>query len=128
MQFDARAQEALIYDAFSCCGRAKSPIEASNQLTYVPVNYISPEVYAYLEAAEASAARRADPDALDADSMISGDNLHGASLQITMEDVHVPSYDMRSMPPPKKYFRTFWQSISQRLLLLLRAHSARLTP
>ncbi len=120
MQFNS--QEAMAYAVFSCSGSAKSPKVESVQDAYAPVNYISTEVYALLAAAEASAARRPDSDTLDC--VMPGGNRHGASLQITMEGVYDPSYDTHSMPPPKKYYRTFWKSISQRLLLR-RAHSAR---
>ena len=122
---DARAQEAMNNNAFSCSGSAKSPKSASIQGLYVPVNYISPEVYALLAAAEASATRRAESGNADADCMMPSGNRQGASPEITMESVYDPrSYAAQGVAPPKKYYRTFWKSISQRLLLR-RAGSAR---
>jgi hypothetical protein len=86
------------------------------QETYIPVNYISPEAYELLAAAEASAARRAD--AVDA-GVIALDVTHRFStLETELCGWRNPGYErnVSSMVPPKKFFRTFWQSMSLKLM------------
>ncbi len=81
---------------------------------YVPVNYISPEACALLAAAEASAARRTE--AFDADDTEHDMNGHGSTLQSASDGLLGPQCVSQSMPPPKRFYRLFWQSISVRLL------------
>jgi hypothetical protein len=73
---------------------------------YVPVNDISPEAYAFLAAAEAAAVFRAD--AMDAGNV--------KTIHTSFSDLHDPERILLSMAPPKKFYRTFWQSVSLRLL------------
>ena len=78
---------------------------------YVPLNYISPEAYAFLLSAEASAARRAEERddvvaAMESDAHDPESNLQNA----------LAGWQSPSLPPPKKFYRTFWHSISLRLL------------
>jgi hypothetical protein len=79
----------------------------------VPVNYISPEACALLAAAEASAARRAND--LDTENM-EEDAGYGFSMLLhnAIDGVNVTELTLPT--PPKKFYRTFWQSISLRLL------------
>ena len=103
------------HDEVSRSGSANSAKSAQKDRdAYVPVNYISPEAYALLAAAEASAARKAD--ALD--TGVPELDLIGSisSLQISMFGLYDPERILQSMSPPKKFYRTFWQSISLRRL------------
>ena len=73
---------------------------------YVPVNYISPEARVFLAAAEAAAALLADE--MDAGNV--------TTVQSSLAELHDPDRILLSMAPPKKFYRTFWQSVSLRLL------------
>ena len=76
-----------------------------------PVSYISPEAYAFLAAAEESAARRADD--LDAGVM----EIDTKLLQSVLDGWHKPELvTPSSMAPPKRFYRISWNSISRRLL------------
>ena len=95
----ACAQDAVGHDEFGRDDSADSHKAAVlDREAYVPENYISPEVYALLAAAEASAARRTD-------------DLEGAVLNMTEN-----ACALLCVAPPKRFYRTFWRSISQRLL------------
>jgi hypothetical protein len=92
--------------------------ESLKQDAYVPVNYFSPEVYALLAAAEASAERRAlelDEADMEVDSTGQGLNLQDQSGPI-QSDSSFLGCGLSSTAPPKKFYRTFWQSISLKLL------------
>lgn len=96
--------------------------EGLKQDAYVPVNYFSPEVYALLAAAEASAARHAlELDAADMEIDLNG---QGPTLQDQSGPIRAPSSfsgcGLSSAAPPKRFYRTFWQSISLKLLDQLR--------
>jgi hypothetical protein len=100
------------------CGANGSTLERQNKMdrdTYVPVNYISPEACALLAAAEAYAARRAND--VDTENM-EEDAGYGFStlLHNAIDGVNVPELSLPRMAPPKKFYRTFWQSISLQLL------------
>ena len=111
------------HGAFSRCGSAKSQHAAIlEQDAYVPVNYIHPEVYALLAAAEASAARCAN--AMDVEVMDQEGNGYGSTLQSEFDVWRVPSCVLLSTAPPKRFYRNFWRSISHRLLQRW-AHEAR---
>jgi hypothetical protein len=84
------------------------------QEAYVPSNYISPEAIAFLISAEASAARYAD--AVDAGVVEFGEKGLRPTLERTLGGFYDPERIVPSMPPPKKFYRLFWQSISQCLL------------
>ena len=110
-------QAAMDHDAFSRSGSANSGKSAKqdDRDAYVPGNYISPEACALLAAAEASAARKAD--ALDAGASLGHDMIVSSiSLQSALFGVYDPERVLLSMTPPKKFYRTFWQSITWRLL------------
>ena len=81
---------------------------------YAPVNYISPEAYALLAAAEALAARRADAE--DAGIMDYAFNGPSSTEESALDGMYDPGRLMPSMAPPKRFYRTFWQSASLRLL------------
>ena len=83
-----------------------TPAVQMNQNAYVPVNYFSPEVCAFLAAAEAAAALRAD--AMDAGIV--------TTVQSPLAELHDPERVLLSFAPPKRFHRTFWQSTSLRLL------------
>jgi hypothetical protein len=83
---------------------------------YVPENYLSPEVYALLVAAEATFAIRADESGA-ADMDIDG---QGPFLQTQREQIErsSPDYELPNMQaaPPKRFYTTFWRSITLRLM------------
>ena len=83
-----------------------TPAVKMHHNAYIPVNYISPEACAFLAAAEAAAALLAD--AMDAGNV--------TTVQSSLAELHDPERILLSMAPPKKFYRTFWQSISLRLL------------
>ena len=100
------AHDATGHDSVSAGESAKSEkAETSDREEYVPVNYISPEVYALLAAAEASAARRAQ-------------NLHAASADICNIEADGQGLEpcLAAMAPPRRFYTTFWRSITLRLL------------
>jgi hypothetical protein len=109
--------DAMDFEFIPRRGSSSSNSDKAEKLTqdaYVPDNYISPEAYAFLIAAEASAARRANEKAttqLEFDSNVTGLTLHAQSAAHGWYP-HVLS----STAPPKKYYTIFWQSISLRLL------------
>jgi hypothetical protein len=115
-QHAACAQDAVMdHDAFSRCGSAKKHKAAkADPDAYVPVNYICPEVHALLLAAEASAARRAE--VLDAEGMEQDMKGHVGMLQDVLDGRQDPALAVPRMAPPKRFFRTFWRSITHRLL------------
>ena len=80
-----------LYDSGSSISR-KAAIQ--EQDVYVPVNYICPEAYALLATFNYQAC---DSERMDVDSCS-------------------PASTSTSMAPPKRFFRTFWRSISLRLL------------
>jgi hypothetical protein len=111
------AMDAMDIESMPPMGSSSSNSDKAEKLTqdaYVPVNYISPEAYAFLIAAEASAARRSNEIA----------TAHvGLDLNVIGLTSHAPSaahgwypHVLSSTAPPKRYYTTFWQSISLRLL------------
>ena len=84
---------------------------------YVPQNYISPEVYALLAAAEASFALRADKPGTDMDLDC---NDQEPTLQAQSEPIEQsdPDYGLPSTlaAPPKRFYTTFWRSVTLRLM------------
>ncbi len=112
---DPMELDAVSRSASSDSQKAANPDPYANVLdcsTYVPVNYISPEVYALLAAAEASVALR--EDVLDYQAMEI--DMNGLTLDIVWDGVNDPERALPSMAPPKRFYRTFWQSVSLRLL------------
>ena len=112
--FDSSEQDAMDHNAFSRCNSSDSQKSAKLDI-FVPVNYISPEVCALLAAAEASAA------ALHVDAFgesVMNQDIHGAEwIQASAVDVEYdPERVLPSMVPPKRFYRTFWRSVSLRLL------------
>ncbi len=91
-----------------------------DQDVYVPVNYISPEVYALLAAAEASAARHADSLGAGGMELNMGD--HGSTLHMqgALDGDCDAERVLPSTAPPKRFYRTFWRSTSLRLLNRIR--------
>ena len=113
------AVEAMDLETISRSGSSNSDkAEMLSQDVYVPINYMSPEVYALLAAAEASAARRADT--IDVADMQLALNGQGSTLQT--QSAHIGwnylGLGLSSTAPPKRFYTTFWQSISLRLLSL----------
>ena len=110
-------EDFMELDAVSRSGSSSSQ-KAANQdpdeNVHVPVNYISPEAYALLAVAEASAALRAN--ALDSQAMEIDMNGHGLTLQSVLDGDYDPERALPGMAPPKRFYRTFWQSVSLRLL------------
>ncbi len=101
-------------DSFPCSGSDLQKAPRLNQDAYEPVNYICPEAYALLAAAEASATHSAD--ALDARVMDLGVNGSGLTLQGPLDGMYDPDRVLKTMAPPKKFYRTFWISVTLRLL------------
>jgi hypothetical protein len=115
MQSETHLHDAMDHDAFSRGGGSSSVKSASlDRDSYVLVNYISPEAYALLAAAEESAARCAD--AMD----VSVANLEASNCDLTPQSAAEGCRDslrtLTSMAPPRKFYRIFWQSMSLRLL------------
>ena len=108
-------QDSMDHDAFTPSGSSNSQKEArQDQEAYVPVNYISPEAYALLAAAEASATLRAD--ALDEGVTELDANGHSSTLQSVLDYWYQHEGAVQIMAPPKRFYRIFWQSISRQLL------------
>jgi hypothetical protein len=82
----------------------------------VPFSSISPEAYALLAAAEAAAARRTVKRETRVMEIDASANVHGSTRQIVSDGGYDPERVLPSMAPPKRYFRTFWRSVSFRLL------------
>ncbi len=112
LQSVACTPDAFDQDALSSSASSNS-VNPEKSVSYVPDNYICPEAYAFLAAAEVSAAR----SALDA-GFIDIDVDGGLSALDSASD---GMYDhdglLSRMEPPKKFYRTFWKSVSRRLLL-----------
>ncbi len=85
-----------------------------DQEPYVPVNYICPKAYALLAAAEASASRRVDSS--DDGAMEIDGHGDGSTLQSASDAMYDPERRFAKMPPPKKFYKTFWRSVSRGLL------------
>ena len=102
---DGTNHDEVFYSGSPCKERMVLP----DLNKYVPLNYINPEAYAFLVSAEASAARCAEERAaaMESDADGSGTNLSQNALT---------GWQSPSMPPPRKFYRTFWHSISLRLL------------
>jgi hypothetical protein len=115
LQLVVSVPDAVDDDEFHPGGSANSPKAAMlDQAANVPVNYISPEVYALLAVAKASAARRAG--AMDVKSMALDANGHAPTMQSALSGLHDAS-DGPTLPSPKRFCRTFWRSMSRQLLL-----------
>jgi hypothetical protein len=101
-------QSAMHHDAGSLSGNSIIATAATlDYAGYVPVNNISTEAYALLAAAEALAARRADAGDL-------GNNW--TMPERALDGMYNNLCDSQCMPPPKRFYRTFWESVSRRLL------------
>ncbi len=116
LQFESSQHDATDHDAYSRGGSSSSVKSAAEeQDPYVPVNYIRPEVRALLAAAEASAARCAETS-MDTSVVNLIANYPHSRMLCAMDGCSDPQRTLPSMAPPKKFFRTFWRSISMRLL------------
>ncbi len=74
---------------------------------YVPLNYINNEAYALLAAYEAQAAHHEVSDNV------------GESMDLVVlstSNMYEPERIMRRLAPPKRFYRTYWRSISRRML------------
>jgi hypothetical protein len=74
---------------------------------YVPVNHISHEAYTWLAAAEARAAHRGVTENL------------GEPMELVLPSTpstYEPERILPNSAPPKRFFRTFWRSITLRML------------
>jgi hypothetical protein len=117
------SQDGEENDAFSRSGSSnisrsgssnsqKAASQVQIQDAYVPVNYISPDASAFLIAAEITAARHAEA----VDTGVLEFEVNGLGPERILDGFYDPERAVPNMPPPKKFFRTFWQSISHRLL------------
>ncbi len=109
----AFAQDAVELDAYPR-GRISTSVKADklDWESYVPVNYICPEAYALLAAAEASAAQSRRAIDLNKEPMALDTNICWPTL-------HEPERALRSkevMAAPKKFYKAFWRSVSRKLL------------
>ncbi len=93
-------------------GSSKSDAVAEQQPSYTPVNYISDEARAMLQAYENAAMRRADASA----SASGYDATCHESMSNTL--MYDPERILANPTPPKRFFRTFWQSLTIRMLRL----------
>jgi hypothetical protein len=80
---------------------------ASNHEAYVPVNFIKPEVYAMIAAWEASALKRKESDAASVPKI---------KIETRDGDMYEPMRCIPASTPPKRFHRTFWRSITRRVL------------
>jgi hypothetical protein len=121
-KFDVRSPESFQHDVMDLDVLSRSECTNPNiarkdyRETYVPVNYISPEAYALLAAAEASAARRAD--AVEAEVVLLNMTEQFSTLETESCGWRTPGYGriLSSKVPPKRFYRTFWESVSLKLL------------
>ncbi len=108
---------ACTTDAFDQDARSRSAnsnsVNSEKSASFVPDNYICPEAYAFLAAAEVSAAR----SALDAEIIHIDVNGGLSALDSASDGMNDPDGLLSRMEPPKKFYRTFWKSKSRRLLL-----------
>jgi hypothetical protein len=95
-------------------GSLKSDTVAEQQPSYTTVNYISNEARALITAYEDAVARRSQ-----ALTSIGG-NVQCHELKFpSSTDTYEPERILVSpAPPPKRFFRTFWQSLTIRMLRL----------
>jgi hypothetical protein len=109
-------------DAFSRSGSSSSVKSTRlEQDVHVQVNCTSREVNVPLATAEIMAVRHAG--ALDVGSGGSGleatDRYSTLStLHILLDEIYDPERSFAHIAPPKRFFRTFWKSVSLRLLRL----------
>jgi hypothetical protein len=116
--------DSLALDAIdSCChhrhGESAIFSHKSGTPDRVRVTNICPEVYALLAAAQESAARRVDnrrEDALDGRAMELDENGPGSKLQKAHGGWHDAVTIDHMLPTPKRFYRTFWKSVSRRLV------------
>jgi hypothetical protein len=84
-----------------------------HQYVYVPENYICPEACALLAAAEELAVCSAETsetsERVDASILMQ-------TMRVGLDGKYAPWRISQSTAPPKKFFRTFWRSITWRLL------------
>ena len=103
-------------DAF--CGSGRSlKIETMDysqvqEAPYIPVNEIKPEVLAMLAAWESTKLERQQAQKPDSGLKVVS---HESSDSFDFER-YVPSRCCCTMEPPKRFYRTFWRSISRRIV------------
>jgi hypothetical protein len=73
--------------------------------TYTPVNFIKAEVYALIAGWEAC---KSNPEESEEASEFTRDS--------PSEDLYEPSRHIPSSAPPKRFYRTFWRSVTRRML------------
>ncbi len=73
-----------------------------NDETYVPINFIKPEIYAMIAAWEACE--------------LKGLETGESAFDARSEDVCEPMRCMSNSAPPKRFYRSFWRRITQRML------------
>ncbi len=108
------------YDAMDC--EANSHGEASDtekgitpdRGAYMPVNYICDEAYALLTAYTTSSVPHAHES--DASGMEIDVNAQDLTVQSALGELYDPVRCLSTIDPPKKFFRTFWKSVSNQLL------------
>ncbi len=76
---------------------------------YVPVNYIPDEVLIFIEAWESANWSTKSP----CDWMA----LDEVSIPVS-QDTFEPTRSVKVIPPPKRFYRTFWRSITRRIIAL----------
>ena len=92
-------------------GSSKADTVAELQQSYTPVNFISDEARALIIAYENAAKRRAD-------ELVVGNVGSHESILASTTDTYEPERIMANPAPPKRFFRTFWLSITLRMLRL----------
>ena len=83
-------------------------------ISYVPVNFIPEEVCAFIAAWDAST--------LTFSSSSSDTTLGSASVPFSQHD-YEPARRQNDFAPPKRFYRTFWRSVSRRILALSKAQN-----
>ncbi len=95
--------------------RTDAGLEDISKESYVPVNFISDEVYALIAAWEASSLATSS-DGID---------IENASVPLVSASRNniEPTRHIDDFTPPKRFYRTFWSSISKRIIASSRSQT-----
>ncbi len=89
------------------------PLSKDSAEEYATVNFIPDEVRAYIAACESSIWTKAS-QANSSDPM----DLDSTALVPVSSSIFEPARCLNEFTPPKRFYRTFWRSVSRRILAL----------
>ncbi len=95
------------------CPLASEPRTCCVDDDYVPVNFIPEEVRAMIKAWQLSEQKRRE--LLEASPAMSASNVT-AALDAIDQDIFEPMRSIPNAAPPKRFYRTFWRSITRKVL------------